>query len=111
MLIALMGYLLPKWADLVLGISLAGLPMLTFFLWLPESPHWLKTMGKVEKANKVLRKIVEGLKYWRHHSTLFFCKFGFSFAGNGQLWDEKKCLVSNPFRSVMVHDSYSCQDL
>ncbi|XP_072021112.1 organic cation transporter protein-like isoform X2 [Amphiura filiformis] len=56
MLIAILAYFIREWRHLQLVISV---PLVLFFLLVPvlcESPRWLISMGRYEKAEKILRK-------------------------------------------------------
>ena len=59
-LVSITAYFLPHWKHLVLGISMIGVPILSFFIWLPECPRWLHCKGKTEEANKILESIAKG---------------------------------------------------
>ncbi|GLH06932.1 Organic cation transporter protein [Gryllus bimaculatus] len=57
MILPLMAYFLPKWRDLLIAYSVPTY-LLFISIWLiPESPRWLATKGKYEKAWKILKKV------------------------------------------------------
>jgi len=48
-----------SWLYLGLACSLSALLMLLYFLYVPESPRWLLTKGRVGEAERILQRIAE----------------------------------------------------
>ena len=55
LILGLLVYLVPNMRNLELVIALSGLPFLSLWYFLPESPRWLLSKGKTEEAIKVLK--------------------------------------------------------
>ena len=71
--LGLLVYLIPNTRHLELFIGLSGLPFLSLWYFLPESPRWLLSKGKTDDAIKVLslackwnKKPVSNLKDLRY---------------------------------------------
>ncbi|XP_070567954.1 organic cation transporter protein-like [Ptychodera flava] len=56
MLLALMAYNIRVWWKLQLAITIPHTIFLAYWLFIPESPRWLLSMGKVEEAEKIIRR-------------------------------------------------------
>lgn len=52
----LFAYFLRDWHDFQFALSIPSVILLTYFWFIPESPRWLFTMGRVEDATKLLEK-------------------------------------------------------
>lgn len=52
LLVCLLAYLVRNWRDLQLAFAVSSLPMLLYFLLLPESPRWLLGKGRVEQSRQ-----------------------------------------------------------
>lgn len=60
LIIDLLAFVLRSWKLIVLLASLPSIPFAILYIWtIPESPRWLLTMNKQEKAKIVLNKIAE----------------------------------------------------
>jgi len=58
LLLSLMSYYVRDWRNLTIYITYTGIPFAVLILcYLPESPRWLKSVGKVTEALKVLKYI------------------------------------------------------
>lgn len=55
-LIAYFAYIIPHWSQLQLAISVTGIFILPLFWFMPESVPWLYANGRVEEAEKIVRK-------------------------------------------------------
>ncbi|XP_052794709.1 organic cation transporter protein-like [Mya arenaria] len=54
MALALWGYLISDWQYLVIGTSTASLFILMSWWFVPESPRWLLSKGRIKKAERIL---------------------------------------------------------
>eukprot|EP00057_Strongylocentrotus_purpuratus_P035012 XP_797406.1 PREDICTED: organic cation transporter protein-like [Strongylocentrotus purpuratus] len=59
MFLALPAYYIRSWRLLTLTMTLPLLSLFIFFIWLPESARWLISVGKYDKAEKVITKVAE----------------------------------------------------
>ena len=53
----LVAYLVPDWNDLQIVLTLPAIFLLIISFFVPESPMWLLTQGRVEEAEAILRRI------------------------------------------------------
>uniref|UniRef100_A0A3P8VVL8 Solute carrier family 22 member 21 n=1 Tax=Cynoglossus semilaevis TaxID=244447 RepID=A0A3P8VVL8_CYNSE len=59
MLLPLCAYLLRDWRKLLLCLSLPGFLCLPFWWFIPESPRWLVSQGRVKEAEAIVRDIAK----------------------------------------------------
>ncbi|XP_054752660.2 organic cation transporter protein-like [Lytechinus pictus] len=59
MFLALPAYFIRSWRLLTLILTLPLLFLFICFIWLPESARWLISVGKYDKAEKVISKVAE----------------------------------------------------
>eukprot|EP00057_Strongylocentrotus_purpuratus_P006088 XP_011660562.1 PREDICTED: organic cation transporter protein [Strongylocentrotus purpuratus] len=59
MFLALPAYYIRSWRTLQLVVTAPLLPMFIAFIWLPESARWLISIGKYDKAEKIINKVAE----------------------------------------------------
>ncbi|XP_055954333.1 organic cation transporter protein-like [Patella vulgata] len=57
--LSIMAYFIRDWSTLQLAISVPSVLLLAIFWFIPESPRWLVSQDKTEKAEKILRKAAE----------------------------------------------------
>uniref|UniRef100_H3AUH5 Solute carrier family 22 member 21 n=1 Tax=Latimeria chalumnae TaxID=7897 RepID=H3AUH5_LATCH len=55
MLLALFAYFIRGWRMLLLTISLPGLLLIPLWWFIPESPRWLLSQGKIERAEALIQ--------------------------------------------------------
>lgn len=60
---AVFSYFLPHWRHLQLLFSVPLIVLVGAFWYLPESPRWLLTNGRVEEAEKIVRDIARW-EFW-----------------------------------------------
>lgn len=54
MTLALWGFLIRDWRTLIIATAVTGLPLLLSWRFVPESPRWLLSKGRVEEAKVLL---------------------------------------------------------
>ncbi|XP_030828616.1 organic cation transporter protein-like [Strongylocentrotus purpuratus] len=59
MLLTLPAYYIRSWRTLQLVMTAPLSILFVLFIWLPESPRWLISMGKYDKAEKVIEKFAD----------------------------------------------------
>ena len=74
-LLSLMSYYIRDWRELTICISIGGIPFILLnMFYLPESPVWLKSIGNIKEAMKILKHITlknGNIRKWKEeHSSL-----------------------------------------
>ncbi|XP_033750131.1 organic cation transporter protein-like [Pecten maximus] len=59
MTLALWGFFIRDWRTLVIATSVTGLPMLLSWRFVPESPRWLISKGRLEEAKVLLTTMAD----------------------------------------------------
>ena len=59
MSLSLMAYFIDEWRHLLVATSLPGFLAIALIWWIPESPRWLISMGRIAEADYVVRKIAK----------------------------------------------------
>lgn len=54
--LALFAYYLPTWNNYLLGFSVSCIFIVILICFVPESPRWLISVGKIDEAVKILER-------------------------------------------------------
>ncbi|KAK4872796.1 hypothetical protein RN001_014825 [Aquatica leii] len=55
MLVAFFAYFINEWRYLQIALTLPGVLFFSYWWFIPESPRWLLTKGRIEEAKKIVR--------------------------------------------------------
>uniref|UniRef100_A0A8C6TLT8 Solute carrier family 22 member 21 n=1 Tax=Neogobius melanostomus TaxID=47308 RepID=A0A8C6TLT8_9GOBI len=107
MLMPLVAFLIRDWKSLLLGLSLPCCALLPLWWYIPESPRWLLSQGRIEEAELIIRNAAKMNK--KQAPEIIFTSLQVRFSSLGtvflkqiNVFDRSPCLCFSSRNSVNI---------